>query len=590
MALKVTHAMTKKIKKVSKKKMLFVELDEEITSIFEKIEKLNYSEIYLVVPKRAVLLQSIVNLKILKQKLDDIGKEMAIITDDTNGMKLAHQAEVRIFDYWEAGGSEFKKAPEKPKDSALLTPIAASSNEIDTDGPSRLPKKKSSIFEVVRTIRTKDDGFSLRTYLRDRKKNRIETEPLHVSLPGGNRKFIFGLLGASILVFGFIAYVALPGATVSIEPASDVVTKGVNIVLETSPQEARSLKAYALDAETELTITHPASGILSEGANAAGYVTLINKSDLAWPLVASTRLQSPEGIIYRIQDAVTVPSGSEVNPGTAEAYVVADPVDANGTAVGDRGNIGPSGFVLPGLRESSQDVLYAESYTDMSGGETMVSAIVLEDDLIAAREKLETQLKEKVLSALRKEALSQGSSLNVSLDILEDSDVLQYSAADIDMPYELLGQEMEDFEITGSMALEGIAYDASALLAILKTEIVTATTPGKSLIRIDEDSISINVMEANNALSYYKFTAQIQGIEEYVIDPNEEAGSKLAKKIKEHIAGKTIEEGENYVQNLPEVNSATISLWPGWSPTIPTLPENIRIKSLSESEQVELEE
>lgn len=579
----------KKIKKVSKKKMLFVGLDEEITSIFEKIEKLSYEEIYLVVPRRAVLLQSIVNLKILKQKLQDIGKTMAIVTDDANGMKLANQAEIKVFDYWNTG-EEIKKAPEKPRDTALLSPIAASSNDVDADLPSRLPKKKSSIFEVVRTIRTKEDGFSLRTYLRDRKKNRIENEPAHLHLPVGNKKFIFGLLGASVLIFGIIAYVALPGATVSIEPASDVVTKGVNIVLESDPQDARSLKAYTLDAETELTISHPASGILSEGADAAGYVTLINKGDAAWPLVASTRLQSPDGIIFRLQEDVTVPAGSEAVPGTAEAYVKADPVDVNGTAVGDRGNIGSSHFFLPGLRESSRDVLYAESSTDMSGGETVVSTIVTEEDLTAARAKLEAQLKEKVLSALRKEALSQGSALGVSLEILEDSDVLQYSEVKIDMPYEFLGQEIEDFEITGSMSLEGIAYDKNALLAILKTEIVTAETPGKNLIRIDEDSVSINVMEANNSNNYYKFTAQIQGIEEYVIDPEEEAGSKLAKKIKEHIAGKTVEEAENYIQNLPEVNSVTVSLWPGWSPTIPTLPENIRIRSLSKNEQVELEE
>jgi hypothetical protein len=35
------------------------------------------------------------------------------------------------------------------------------------------------------------------------------------------------------------------------------------------------------------------------------------------------------------------------------------------------------------------------------------------------------------------------------------------------------------------------------------------------------------------------------------------------------------------------VNSVEISVWPWWAPRIPTLPENIKIKSLSKQEAVE---
>ncbi|QQR54872.1 hypothetical protein IPG41_06880 [Candidatus Peregrinibacteria bacterium] len=94
-------------------------------------------------------------------------------------------------------------------------------------------------------------------------------------------------------------------------------------------------------------------------------------------------------------------------------------------------------------------------------------------------------------------------------------------------------------------------------------------------------------MEADLAANRYKITAQIQGVEEYEIDADLEGGEELAKKIKEHIAGKAIEEAEAYIQNLPEVNQVEIKMWPVWSPTIPTLPDNIKIKSLSEGVQIE---
>lgn len=574
--------MSDSVKKVSKKKILFVQLDEEITSVYERISDVPYKEVYLVVPKRAVLLQSIVNLRILKQKLEDIDKEMAIITSDSNGMKLAHQCEIRVFDHWEGSGSE-GKAEKKNPEATLLKPIAASSNDVDDDLPSRLPKKKSSIFEVVRHMRTQEDGFSLKRYLRDWKKNRLE----HVRLPGGNRKFITGLVVTSLAVFVFIAYVVLPGATIYIEPASDVVTKAVNITLELNPDDPRELKSYSVSADTEYSMSHPATGILSEGSRATGVITIINTSDRTWDLVQETRFQTDEGLVFRIQQDVSVPSGTVENPGSISATVIADELDANGTLIGERGNIAPSRFFLPGLRDDSRELIYAENYEAFAGGETKVSAILLEEDLTAAREKLEAELQERVLSALQKEVLSQGNALNTELSLLEDSDVLQYSSVVVDMPYELVGQEMEDFELEGNISLSGVAYDREALLAILKTEIVTAETPGKQLVRIDEDSVSINVMEFDNSRLSYKFTAQIQGIEEYEIDPELEGGSKLAKRIREHIAGENIEDAEQFIQNLPEVNKVEIKIWPVWSPTIPKLTDNIKIKSLSKADPIE---
>ena len=59
--------MDEPIRQISKRKVLYVELDEEITSIFERVERLNYMDVYLVVPERAAIFQSVVNLSILKK-------------------------------------------------------------------------------------------------------------------------------------------------------------------------------------------------------------------------------------------------------------------------------------------------------------------------------------------------------------------------------------------------------------------------------------------------------------------------------------------------------------------------------------------
>lgn len=578
--------MSDSIKKVSKKKILFVQIDEEITSVFTKIEKLPYKEIYLVVPKRAVLLQSVVNLKILKQKLEEIEKNIAIITNDPNGMKLALQAELKVFDQWDLGNEVSSQLEERDPNSALVKPIAATQNDIEENLPSRLPKKKSSIFEVVRDMKHKDKGFSLRAYLADIKKNRLEHQPIRLS--PGKKKWLTAFLLVSAVVFFVVIYVVLPGATIVIEPTADVVSKGVNISLEPSPSDdGKSLTSYPVETTVEETLSHSASGIENQGSNASGTLTVYNEGNVDQPLMSTTRFQTESGIVFRIQSDIVVPAGSPENPGTVDVAVLADAVDANGAAVGELGNIDPTSFIIPALLEETQKKVYGKSSAPMTGGTSDVITRVTEEDLLAAQAQIETEIKEKVLADLRKEVLSLGNSEGLNLKLVEDSSSLQFGTVEVDLPYELVGQEVETFEVSGSITLSGVAYDSDALYEILKTQILAVETPGKQLISIDKDSISLSVLEANPSSDSYKITAQIQGVEEYEIDADLEGGAELSKKIIEHIAGKTIEEAEDYIQNLPEVNQVEINVWPVWSPTIPTWPDNIKIKSLSDGVQIE---
>lgn len=575
--------MEDEVKKVSKKKILFLEIDEEITSIFERIGKLGYKEIYLVIPKRAVILQSVVNLKILKQKIEEIGKTLSIISNDANGMKLAHQAGIKVFDHHAQGKSQDKEQDTR-QESTLLKPIAASSNDVDDGIPSRLPQKKSSIFEIVRDLKMGEKKFSIKGFLQDRKTNKISNPGLSAYANSGNKKFISALLFASLGVFGLIAYIALPGATIQIVPASTVVTKASNISLTKNPRDSHDLMVYNVASEAELTLTYHSSGTKSLGGNASGTVTIYNISNKNWPLIKDTRFQTDTGIVFRIKQEINVPRGNPDNPGEIQVTVYADPLDANGAAVGERGNIGPSKFFLPGLKEDTRQLLYAESAEYMTGGTTDVKTYVTDEDLLAAASKIEEELKEKALSALRKEVLAQATANNMTLSLLEDSDIIQYGVAEVKLPKESVGKETDTFEVTGTMKISGVAYDSQGLLSILKSEIMSTKTPGKKLVKIDDKSISINVFEVNIKGDAYKFTAQIQGIEEYAIDTEDETGANLVKKIEEHVAGKPVEEAESYIQNLPEVNSVEIKMWPFWSPTIPTLPDNIKIKSLSQEE------
>ena len=74
----------------------YIDIDEEITSIIERLRKARASEIVMVVPKGALLIQSIVNLKILRKEADENEIQLMIVTQDKLGKVLIEKAGIFV--------------------------------------------------------------------------------------------------------------------------------------------------------------------------------------------------------------------------------------------------------------------------------------------------------------------------------------------------------------------------------------------------------------------------------------------------------------------------------------------------------------
>src|SRR3990170_928368 len=77
-------------------KTLYIDADEEITSIVDRVRKAEAREIILVVPKGALLLQGVVSLKLLKKETDRRKKHLLVITQDKVGKKLIEKAGIQV--------------------------------------------------------------------------------------------------------------------------------------------------------------------------------------------------------------------------------------------------------------------------------------------------------------------------------------------------------------------------------------------------------------------------------------------------------------------------------------------------------------
>lgn len=584
----------KKDRILKAKKVLYTEIDDEVTSIYDRLKQLKMKNVYIVVPKRAIVFQSIVNLKILKRKAEDLEKNIYIITNDPNGIKLAKQVGLVVYDKLEGHEHPSLVSGKFLEDQMNISPLKASVNAVEEEAPIRQTEKKFSISELIRKgkkegLRLIPKAFSMKkAKLGEAKKSAGEKGRLVLEAP--NRQALVALVVVSLIILLTITYIALPGATIKLEPKSNVLQTSVNIQLADSIANQAELDTHPLHEIASFAITttikrplqYSSTGKDFQGENAKGVITVINTSNQDWPLIPRTRFQTSANLIFRISSYVNVPAQKDNTPGSIDVAVEADQVDALGQVVGDRGNIPPSKFFLPGLSSDNQKKLFAESKNPMAGGKTIVTKHILKEDINAAKQKLITDLKNSAQAELQAEVTKRNESEKTNLVLLVGDKAFQTTDPKITVPANLENQKLESFEIQGEMTTTGIAYNRDELMNMLKTELKLKKNPEKRLVHIDEESLTYRIIESDQNAKKVKITATIKGIEEFEIDPEKENGARLVKQIQEHVVGHEIREARDYIQNLPEINKVSIDSWPAWAPTMPNVPDNIKIEVLRE--------
>jgi hypothetical protein len=503
-------------------------------------------------------------------------------------MQLAQRAGFTVFDKLEGDEHPSLVSGKLPDDQLQITPLEASINTYEDDTPTRLKSKKISIAELIRRTKKTSTQPVQKKKTPAAKMKKRQKEKNRFVLVSPNRQALTILITVTILILILITYIALPGATIKISPKSDTITISKNVTLADASSNEAYLDTHPLDVipsfPVDVTILKPTTyyttGNKFEGKNATGTITITNTSNRNWDLVEQTRFQTSEGLVFRIQQGVTVPAANLSGSGTLDVFVVADEVDANGQIIGERGNIEPTKFFLPGLSEENRQKLYGESKTAFTGGETITHKMITAEDIEAAKGKMETELINSAEEELKKAVVKMNQERNVELTLLTGSSAITLDEPVITVPEGLEGQLVESFEVSGQLYARGIAYNHNELTNILRDALKLKKSPQKKLIKIDSESISyrlIPIEEGENP-TRQKITATIKGIEQYELSADSENGQRFIDNIKDHIVGMSVGEAENYIQQLSSINKVEISSWPAWSPTIPSVPDNIDIE------------
>lgn len=217
------------------------------------------------------------------------------------------------------------------------------------------------------------------------------------------KKAIISVIIIAILfVAGFGVTTLLRGAKVTVYPKF----KDVNI--EATFKSARSPQVGELGHEI-LTLTEEgertvgANGQEEASVRATGVITIYNEfSTNPQGLIKNTRFESPEGLIYRIEESIEVPGYTETSdgtviPGEIKATVVAD-------APGEDHNIAPTSFTIPGLEGTDQyETMYATSDEPFDGGFEGMRFVLDENEVLTARQELQVELRDRLRTRLENE-------------------------------------------------------------------------------------------------------------------------------------------------------------------------------------------
>ncbi|MFH0776016.1 MAG: hypothetical protein V1936_00175 [Patescibacteria group bacterium] len=578
----------------TKSEIIYVDLDDEVTTIFERVRRTSAKKIFLVIPARAQLLQSLVSLKILRFKSEHANKTLTIVTKDPAGRQLAETAGL-----------------------AALENLKAKSGSTKTSEPTALPKisrRKFKIIELAARVfpglqKLSRDEIPLANLhpLKGAKKvwQRVSgaTEIEEVAENGQrqlvvrapSRKILFGLLTGAVALLFFIVYIAVPTASIYVTPRSDTLSKVVNVVFTNragSGEEVAGTHTVAaeflkLDFVRDLRIG--ATGQIFEGTTAHGEVTLFNRLNREKFLVPS-RLRSPEGIIFKTKKAVTIPPavGGEYGSVSVEVEAcetddqkcdcISEPGSCQGNFIGDRGNLGPSFFTFPAIPSLSPALFWGESKKTFTGGVTKITKFISKEDLANVKETVAREVQDLAKEELRTLIDQKNQIEKRTLTLLDDPKAIQVEIISIDVPPKLENVQQPDFVVAVSARVRAVAYESDDLRALLFNQLETKVHPEKSLVKINFDNAALNLEEVNFAAGRVKLAATIDGVEEYDLSTETEAGARLVSKLKARILGRSVAEAEAYIRNLPEVSNAVISSWPFWARTIPELAENVKFR------------
>lgn len=549
--------------KPTSKETVYIDVDDEITHIIDKIKSSESSIVALVLPKRATTLLSLVNMKLLKRSADSAKKHIVLITTESSLMPLAGAAGVYV-------AKSLQSRPEIPR-----APVSVSEADIeDLDDGAEIIDQSQSIGALSATKAVDADDDDIIEF------DNISTDDLD-SLPGGSKAvdkkskkpkkdkklkvpnferfrlgIVLAVLAVILLIGGwFLAVVVLPKAKVTIATDTTSVVSSFDFTASTSldsvDEAGRKLPAVAKETKKTDSEKGTASGERDEGTRASGKVTLSEScsSGFMTTIPAGTAVSSGD-LSYITQEKATLSSPS----GGGSNCVFSDTVKVIATANGEKYNLDKGKT----LTVAGNNSVTAKTSNDIDGGTSKIVKYVTQKDVDAAVERINKRqadtLKDELASGLTAD------NLFALKETFTSSEPKVQSSPGVD-------SEASEFTVSYEVNFSMLGIKRSDLTQLIKDDVKDEVDLQKQ--SIIDDGIDSAVMKLNNA-----------GADKALVSfrTSVVAGPELNEaEIKEAIRGKKYGEVESHIKSLKGVKDVTVDYSPFWVYSTPKATKKITI-------------
>lgn len=543
------------------KDTIYIDVDEEITGIVSKIQSSPKDIVALVLPKRASVLQSIVNMKLLKRSAEQNDKKLVLITSETRILPLAGAVGLFV-------ASNLTSKPYIPP-SPKTGPVAkeeplSSDGEISPDTPvsAVAPDAKfadSDEIEIDNTPKTPAPGAAKAAKSKGGSKLKVP------NFSKFRKKLIFGGVLALALIFGLVYGVFIaPKAKITVKAQTSEIPLSLDFIADTKAtefdKEGKVLRASEKQSQKEDSEKIEATGQKDKGNKASGTIKIYNcskddkLSDRVRTVPAGTGV-SAGGMTFITSTSVSVdPSG--FNGNNCKKDKPSQSVSVTAQSPGESYNLSARSYSVAGQSSMSADG------SVMSGGTTQIVKVVSQGDVDKAKERLNGKLnnaQEEMKQDLQKDGyLPINDSFKSTPGAYNVSPAVDSEANEVTV------------SVTNSYVMLGVKEDD--LKEIIKDE-VSKTEEGK-----DQSVLSEGLAQATIKPS--TATGRLgEGQVAFIIETNVITGPDInQEEIKQQIAGKKSGESEELLKLRPGIEEPKVELSPFWVSKVPKKHSKITIE------------
>lgn len=542
-----------------KKDTIYIDIEDDITAIIERVKQSSEKIIALVPPKGNAVLQSVVNLKLLKRASDNAGKQAVIVT--------SNQALTAL-----AGGLGFYIAKNLQSKPMLISAVAASALDDDLDvneGVGELSEAGTSVSlsdidEDGDEVELSDDDLdALGTNGEDSEKNTkdAKSDKKHQKIPNFDnfrKKLLIGGGIALAIVVLLIVFFGRAKANIAIRAETSPVDVAVEATFDanTAQSDPERALATALYKETKKTIsqTFAATGQKDLGTKSTGTIRFVNCSkedklaDRVITIPSGTGV-SASGKTFITNESVAVEPSSYVG-NICTGNKQSSSVGVTAQSAGDSFNLSGRDYVVSGFSTVTG------KGSQMSGGTSNIVKVVTQADIDKAREQLNQQDTSQVREEFKK-SFSDATSL--------DETFTSTFANLVSEP--ALDQQANEGKLTAQVTYSMLGVSNKDIGAILDSYIA-ANMANKDQQRVYDNGFSdLKLEKISNTEKTAKYKLTTVGY--YGPQFNTE-------ELKTQVAGKKFGEVRSYIQDLPGVKGVEIDLSPFWARKTPG-PDRINI-------------